>query len=61
MTLLVRDWEATVEGVLEDRLPSFGEENALARYLDHFGIQEQDADRNGPDQRSQDGRHSGTV
>ena len=47
MYLLVRAFEAAVEGVLEDGLLSFDEENALARYLDHFGIDQAHADRNG--------------
>ena len=45
--LLVTAFEAAVEGVLEDGLLSFDEENALARYLDHFGIDQAHADRNG--------------
>ena len=45
--LLPQAWEAAVEGVLEDGLLSFDEENALARYLDHSGIDQAHADRNG--------------
>ena len=45
--LLVRAWEAAVEGTLEDGLLSFDEENALARYLNHFGIDQRHANRNG--------------
>ena len=36
--ILIRAWEAAVEGVLEDGLLTLDEENALYRYLDHFGI-----------------------
>ena len=47
MNLLVRDWEAAVEGVLEDGLLTLDEENALARYVDHFGLTQQQLNRNG--------------
>ena len=36
--LLVRAWEAAVEGTLEDGLLTLDEENSLHRYLDHFNI-----------------------
>ena len=45
--LLIRAWEAAVEGTLEDGLMSLDEENALAKYADHFGLSQQDLDRNG--------------
>ena len=47
VNLLVTAFEAAVEGVLEDGLLSFDEENALAKYLEHFGIDQAHADRNG--------------
>ena len=45
--LLIRAWEAAVEGALEDGLLSLDEENALAKYAGHFGLTQQDLDRNG--------------
>ena len=45
--LLVRGWEAAVEGTLEDGLLSLDEENALTRYADHFGLNQQNLDGNG--------------
>ncbi|MDE2780794.1 MAG: hypothetical protein OXI91_14130 [Chloroflexota bacterium] len=45
--LLVRAWEAAVEGTLEDGLLTRDEENALHRYLDHFNITVTQADDNG--------------
>ena len=45
--LLVRAWEAAVEGTLEDGLLSLDEENALCRHLDHFGLTRQDVNGNG--------------
>ena len=36
--ILVRAWEAAIEGALEDGLVSLDEENALCRHLDHFGL-----------------------
>ena len=45
--LLVRAWEAAVEGTLEDGLLTRDEENALYRYLEHFGLTQDQADRNG--------------
>ena len=36
--ILIRAWEAAVEGVLEDGLLTLDEENSLYRYLDHFNI-----------------------
>ena len=47
MNLLVRAWETAVEGVLEDGLLTLDEENALARYVDHFGLTQQQLNRNG--------------
>ena len=44
--LLVRAWEAAVEGALEDGLLSLDEENPLTRYADHFGLTQQDLDGN---------------
>ena len=43
----MRGWEAAVEGTLEDGLLSLDEENALTRYADHFGLTQEDLDRNG--------------
>ena len=45
--LLVRVWEAAVEGTPEDGLLSLDEESALCRYLDHFGLTRQDVNGNG--------------
>ena len=45
--LLVRAWEAAVEGTLEDGLLTQDEENSLHRYLDHFNITASQADENG--------------
>ena len=45
--LLIRAWETVVQGALEDSLLSLDEENALARYADHFSLTQQDLDRNG--------------
>ena len=61
--LLIRAWEAAVEGTLEDGLLSLDEENALAKYADHFSLTQQDLDRNGA-QTAEDGgvgpgRHPG--
>ena len=45
--LLIRAWETAALGALEDGLLSLDEENALARYADHFSLAQQDLDRNG--------------
>ena len=45
--LLIRAWETAVQGALEDGLISLDEENALARYADHFSLTQQALDRNG--------------
>ena len=45
--LLLRAWEAAVEGTLEDGLLTFDEENALYNYLNHFGVTVQEADQSG--------------
>ena len=45
--LLVRAWETAVEGAIEDGVISLDEENALSRYLDHFGLTTQDVNLNG--------------
>ena len=45
--ILVRAWEAAVEGALEDGLITLDEENALNRYMDHFGLTQFQMDRNG--------------
>ena len=45
--LLIWAWETAVQGALEDGLLSLDEENALARYADHFSLTQQDLDRNG--------------
>ena len=45
--ILIRAWEAAVEGALEDGLLSLDEENALAKYAAHFGLTQQDLDGNG--------------
>ena len=45
--ILIRAWEAAVEGTLEDGLVSLDEENALEKYAGHFGLTQQDLDGNG--------------
>ena len=45
--ILVRAWEAAVEGALEDGLLTLDEENALNRYMDHFGLTQAQMDQNG--------------
>ena len=45
--LLVRAWEAAVEGALEDSVITMDEENALTRYLDRFGLSVNDVNANG--------------
>ncbi len=45
--ILIRAWEAAVEGTLEDGLLSLDEQNALEKYAGHFGLTQQDLDRNG--------------
>ena len=45
--LLIRAWETAAQGALEDGLISLDEENALARYADHFSLTQQDLDQNG--------------
>ena len=45
--LLIRAWETAVQGALKDGLLSLDEENALARYADHFSLTQQALDRNG--------------
>ena len=45
--ILVRAWEAAVEGALEDGLVTLDEENALNRYMDHFGLTQGQMDQNG--------------
>ena len=45
--ILIRAWEAAVEGALEDGLLSLDEENALAKYAAHFGLEQHDLDGNG--------------
>ena len=45
--LLIRAWEAAAQGALEDGLISLDEENALARYADHFSLAQQALDQNG--------------
>ena len=45
--VLIQAWEAAVEGTLEDGLLTLDEENALYRYLDHFGVTSQQADQSG--------------
>ena len=58
--LLVRAWEAAVEGSLEDGLLTLDEENALHRYLDHFNIAAAQVDDNGgPHLDDQVRRHPG--
>ncbi len=45
--LLVRAWEATVEGALEDGLFTLDEENTLNRYINHFNLSQSQTDANG--------------
>ena len=45
--LLVRAWEAAVDGTLEDGVLSLDEEAALIRYLNHFSLAVGDVDVNG--------------
>ena len=45
--LLVRAWEAAVEGALEDSVITLDEENALVRYLSQFGLNVNDVNGNG--------------
>ena len=45
--LLIRAWEEAVEGALEDGLVSLDEESALAKYAAHFGLSQDDTNRNG--------------
>ena len=45
--LLVRAWEAAVESALEDGLLTLDEENALNRYMTHFGLTAEQLDQNG--------------
>ena len=45
--LLIRAWEEAVEGALEDGLISLDEENALSQYAAHFGLSQDDTNRNG--------------
>ena len=45
--LLIRAWEAAVEGALEDGLVSHDEESALAKYASHFNLTQQGLDGNG--------------
>ena len=45
--ILIRAWEAAVEGALEDGLLSLDEENALAKYADHSDLDQHDLDGNG--------------
>ena len=45
--LLIRAWEAAVEGTLEDGLVSLDEESALAKYASHFNLTQQGLDGNG--------------
>ena len=45
--ILIRAWEADVEGTLEDGLLSLDEENALLKYADHFSLTHEDLDRSG--------------
>ena len=45
--LLVRAWEAAVEGTLEDGLLTLDEENSLARYMEHFTLTPEQLNRNG--------------
>ena len=43
--ILVQAWESAALGALEDGLISLDEENALSRYLDHFGLTTRDVIR----------------
>ncbi len=45
--LLIRAWEEAVEGAIRDGLVSLDEENALAQYADHFGLTQEELNRNG--------------
>ncbi len=45
--ILVRAWEAAVEGALEDGLLTLDEENALGRYMEHFHLTQAQMDQNG--------------
>ena len=45
--LLIRAWEAAVEGTLENGLVSLDEESAPAKYASHFSLTQQDLDGNG--------------
>ena len=45
--ILVRAWEAAVEGALEDGLITMDEENALNRYMDHFSLTQCQMNQNG--------------
>ena len=45
--LLVRAWEGAVEGVIEDRVVSLDEENALSQYISHFDLTKEELNRNG--------------
>ena len=44
MNLLVRAWEAAVEGALEDGPFTLDEENALTRYINHFNLSQSQLD-----------------
>ena len=45
--LLVQDWEAAVEGALEDGLFTRDEENGLTRYINHFNLSQSQMDAHG--------------
>ena len=45
--MFTQDREAAVESTVEDGLLSLDEENALYRYLEHFGITANQADQSG--------------
>ena len=45
--LLVRAWEEAVEGMIEDGVVSLDEEAALAQYISHFDLTQEELDRNG--------------
>ena len=45
--ILIRAWEEAVEGAIEDGLLSLDEENALAKYSDHFDLTQEELNRNG--------------
>ena len=45
--LLVRAWETAVEGVIEDGVVSLDEEAALAQYISHFDLTQEELNRNG--------------